>query len=245
MRFQWVVYVFTPYKISHSALTAFAIAVAELIRRFVWMFFRMENEHATNVNLFRVSRVCPLPYNFTNKSIVNSKSLTQFAKKKLKLNLQTLFKQSNNIPILDIETVEDIEDTMNHTLPSGTGLSTPNLNGLPDLEAPPLDVNDILQHDSDVVSIHSITTQHTTATAKQSGWQQLSRIISRAHTKEFQQRNINSTQKRSNNHLSDSNPGAPYDLDEELDMVADSNGDDVFTDDEDRNAGSSGSVAGN
>ena len=245
MRFQWVVYVFTPYKISHSALTAFAIAVAELIRRFVWMFFRMENEHATNVNLFRVSRVCPLPYNFTNKSIVNSKSLTQFAKRKLKLDLQTLFKQSNNIPVLDIETVEDIEDTMNHTLPSATPLSSPNLSGLPDLEAPPLDVNDILQHDSDVVSIHSIATQHMTATAKQSGWQQLSRIISRAHTKEFQQRNTNSTQKRLNNHLSGTNPGVSLDLDEELDMVADSNGDDVFTDDEDRDVGSSGSIASN
>lgn len=243
MRFQWIVYVFTPYKISHSALTAFLVAVAELIRRFVWMFFRMENEHATNVNLFRVSRVCPLPYYYTNNSIISSKSLTQLVKKNLKLNLQTLFKQSISIPVLDIETVEDIEDSMNRSLT--TAMSSPNINALPDLEAPPLDENDILQHDGDVLSIYSAVTQHTAATVKQSGWQQLSRIISRAHTKEFQQRNTNATQKRSTNNLSDPNPGASYDLDEELDMAADSNGENVFTDDEDRDACSNGSVISN
>lgn len=237
LRFQWVVYVFTPYRISHSALTAFCVAVAELVRRFVWMFFRMENEHATNVNLFRVSRVCPLPYSYTNNSIINSKTLSQFAEKHLKISLQALFKQSNTISPLDIEDVEDIEDTLDDLLPSMAN----NSSTFTDLESSQRDANDILQHDNDVVSIYSSATQHTSATVKQSGWQQLSKIISRAHTKEFQQRNNQTSHKRSNN-LSDSNTNAQPGLDEELDMVADSNGVDALTEEEEDD-GSGGSIA--
>lgn len=62
LRFQWVFYVLFPRQIQQSAITSFAIAVAEVLRRFIWIFFRMENEHATNVHLFRASRESPLPY---------------------------------------------------------------------------------------------------------------------------------------------------------------------------------------
>lgn len=62
LRFQWVFYVLFPKQIQQSAITSFCIAIAEIIRRFIWIFFRMENEHATNVHLFRASRESPLPY---------------------------------------------------------------------------------------------------------------------------------------------------------------------------------------
>lgn len=62
LRFQWVFYVFFPRTIQHSALTSFGVAFAEAIRRFIWVFFRMENEHCTNVNLLKASRETALPY---------------------------------------------------------------------------------------------------------------------------------------------------------------------------------------
>lgn len=62
LRFQWIFYVLFPTQIQQSAITSFCIAIAEILRRFVWIFFRMENEHATNVHLFRASRESPLPY---------------------------------------------------------------------------------------------------------------------------------------------------------------------------------------
>lgn len=62
LRFQWVFYVLFPKQIQQSAITSFCIAISEVLRRFVWIFFRMENEHATNVHLFRASRESPLPY---------------------------------------------------------------------------------------------------------------------------------------------------------------------------------------
>lgn len=61
LRNQWIAYVI-PTDIQQTATVSFGVALAELIRRFIWMFFRMENEHATNVHLFRASRDAPLPY---------------------------------------------------------------------------------------------------------------------------------------------------------------------------------------
>lgn len=37
----------------------FILAVVEISRRFVWNFFRLENEHMNNVGMFRASRDIP------------------------------------------------------------------------------------------------------------------------------------------------------------------------------------------
>ncbi|CAN3367546.1 protein Syg1p [Diutina catenulata] len=62
LRFQWIFYAFFNHQIQQSAVTSFCIALAEITRRFIWVFFRMENEHSTNVVLFRASKDTPLPY---------------------------------------------------------------------------------------------------------------------------------------------------------------------------------------
>lgn len=67
LRFLWVIYFAFPGQLQQLALTSFLLAVAELFRRFVWMFFRMENEHRTNVTLFRASRELPLPYHLSRR----------------------------------------------------------------------------------------------------------------------------------------------------------------------------------
>ncbi|KAG5421696.1 SYG1 [Candida metapsilosis] len=62
LRFQWIFYAFFTHQIQQSAITSFCVALAEILRRFIWIFFRMENEHCTNVILFRASKDTPLPY---------------------------------------------------------------------------------------------------------------------------------------------------------------------------------------
>lgn len=62
LRFQWIFYAFFSHQIQQLAVTSFAIAIAEILRRFIWIFIRMENEHCTNVILFRASRDSPVPY---------------------------------------------------------------------------------------------------------------------------------------------------------------------------------------
>jgi hypothetical protein len=75
LRFQWVFYVLFPKQIQQSAITSFCIAVSEILRRFIWIFFRMENEHATNVHLFRASRESPLPYPIIKRKVLKTDSI--------------------------------------------------------------------------------------------------------------------------------------------------------------------------
>lgn len=67
LRFQWIFYAFFSSQVQQLAITSFCIALAEILRRFIWMFFRMENEHCANVILFRASRDSPLPYMVLSK----------------------------------------------------------------------------------------------------------------------------------------------------------------------------------
>ncbi|CUS07255.1 unnamed protein product [Tuber aestivum] len=45
LRFSWVFYIIYANGIQHPALFSFILAALEVIRRFIWCFFRMENEH--------------------------------------------------------------------------------------------------------------------------------------------------------------------------------------------------------
>ncbi|KAF3919113.1 hypothetical protein ABW21_db0206245 [Orbilia brochopaga] len=64
IRFNWIFYVIFAKQVQHSALLSFFVSLTELGRRFVWCFFRMENEHCANVGKFRAYKDdVPLPYN--------------------------------------------------------------------------------------------------------------------------------------------------------------------------------------
>jgi hypothetical protein len=62
IRFNWIFYAIFIYNIQQSALLSFIVSFSEVCRRGVWSIFRVENEHCTNVLLFRASRDVPLPY---------------------------------------------------------------------------------------------------------------------------------------------------------------------------------------
>ncbi|KAJ5536424.1 SPX N-terminal [Penicillium frequentans] len=62
IRFNWIFYAIFVNDIQHSAVLSFIVSLSEVFRRGVWTIFRVENEHCTNVLLFRASRDTPLPY---------------------------------------------------------------------------------------------------------------------------------------------------------------------------------------
>ncbi|KAK2413034.1 phosphate transporter PHO1 protein [Trifolium repens] len=52
----------TPF-LHKTAMTAF-VACLEILRRGIWNFFRMENEHLNNVGKYRAFKSVPLPFNY-------------------------------------------------------------------------------------------------------------------------------------------------------------------------------------
>ncbi|KAL4875978.1 EXS family-domain-containing protein [Aspergillus karnatakaensis] len=62
VRFNWIFYAIFAHDMQHSAVLSFVVAFSEICRRGMWTIFRVENEHCTNVLLFRASRDVPLPY---------------------------------------------------------------------------------------------------------------------------------------------------------------------------------------
>lgn len=62
LRFQWIPYVVTNKQLQQLQVSSFFVALAETIRRGIWISLRMENEHTSNIVLFRASRDSPLPY---------------------------------------------------------------------------------------------------------------------------------------------------------------------------------------
>ena len=69
MRSSWLFYVIFPGQKQNSAATSFFLALGEVFRRFMWNFFRMENEHMTNVGHFIASRDVPLPFSLPSPAL--------------------------------------------------------------------------------------------------------------------------------------------------------------------------------
>ncbi|MBA0606826.1 hypothetical protein Godav_019228 [Gossypium davidsonii] len=64
LRFAWMQTVLN-FKVSlHRETLAAIVASLEIIRRGIWNFFRLENEHLNNVGKFRAFKSVPLPFNY-------------------------------------------------------------------------------------------------------------------------------------------------------------------------------------
>jgi len=67
LRFNWIFYaIYAAHELQHSAILSFFIALSEIVRRGIWVLFRVENEHCTNVSHFRAQRDVPLPYHLND-----------------------------------------------------------------------------------------------------------------------------------------------------------------------------------
>lgn len=62
LRFNWIFYAIFTHDTQHSTIVSFFVAMAEVIRRGLWLILRVENEHCANVSQYKASRDTPLPY---------------------------------------------------------------------------------------------------------------------------------------------------------------------------------------
>jgi len=63
LRFTWLFYI--PQCGPNKTIKTFIVGMLEMLRRWQWNFYRLENEHLGNVDQYRVTREIPLPYSFT------------------------------------------------------------------------------------------------------------------------------------------------------------------------------------
>ncbi|PPR01240.1 hypothetical protein CVT24_006004 [Panaeolus cyanescens] len=66
LRFIWVIYI--PQHNDSVKLRTFVVGFLEMLRRWQWNFYRLENEHIGNMDQYRVTREVPLPYVFDDHS---------------------------------------------------------------------------------------------------------------------------------------------------------------------------------
>ncbi|KAJ8503472.1 hypothetical protein ONZ45_g10826 [Pleurotus djamor] len=62
LRFVWTFYI--PARGPNIMIRTFIGGFLELLRRWQWNFYRLENEHLGNVDQYRITREVPLPYSF-------------------------------------------------------------------------------------------------------------------------------------------------------------------------------------
>ena len=70
LRCNWVLYAVFWTQIEQSAKFSFIVSLIEILRRFLWIFFRVENEHCTNVARYRASRDLTLPYDAVKRNSI-------------------------------------------------------------------------------------------------------------------------------------------------------------------------------
>jgi len=67
IRFLWFIYIpIEGLRFLSSPIRSFIVAMLEMLRRWQWNFFRLENEHIGNTDQYRVTREIPLPYSLEN-----------------------------------------------------------------------------------------------------------------------------------------------------------------------------------
>ncbi|KAJ7064983.1 EXS family-domain-containing protein [Mycena amicta] len=60
LRFLWILYI--PAKGPDAMLRSFVVGLLEIVRRWQWNFYRLENEQIGNSDQYRATREVPLPY---------------------------------------------------------------------------------------------------------------------------------------------------------------------------------------
>ncbi|KAI5802154.1 putative signal transduction protein Syg1 [Pyronema domesticum] len=98
LRCTWFFYIIYAEQVQHSALQSYILALGEVLRRFMWAFFRMENEHVGNVDANRAYRDIPLPYHLpASASTVTTPTILEEMEDIERPHLQP------SIPILEID----------------------------------------------------------------------------------------------------------------------------------------------
>ncbi|EMG47748.1 hypothetical protein G210_1799 [Candida maltosa Xu316] len=174
LRFQWVFYAFFNQQIQQSAVTSYFVALAEIFRRFIWLSIRMENEHATNVFLFRASKDTPLPYAVSNK-------VEKAVKKLVELRYYSKY------PVDDQEqAIEEINEHNMETRPA-TATTTTAAVSVPSTGAY-TSGRRVSRDEEASIAISRMTMNSEMTSPKKSTFKSFSDKLNRAHIKDFQRR---------------------------------------------------------
>ncbi|GMI87406.1 hypothetical protein like AT1G69480 [Hibiscus trionum] len=75
LRISWMqlVFEFNLHSLHRMAITT-VVSCLEIIRRGIWSFFRLENEHLNNVGMYRAFKSVPLPFNYDDEEDVEESS---------------------------------------------------------------------------------------------------------------------------------------------------------------------------
>ncbi|KAI9802286.1 MAG: hypothetical protein M1833_001792 [Piccolia ochrophora] len=164
LRFNWIFYAIYGHDVQHSAILSFLVSLSEVMRRGMWMLFRVENEHCTNVGRFRASRDLPLPYDISVSSV-----------------------DTANAKPVDLSPVEEDDPAVAPTKSRSTGQPTPDrppLNIGADLERAPTNPT------QRAGSLRRRQTIATVATSPlQRGITRVGTLITQAHAQDFERRN--------------------------------------------------------
>lgn len=172
LRFQWIVFAFFGRPINESPATAFLVALAELFRRFIWLTFRMENEHATNVFLFRASKDTPLPY-------AVSKKIEKAVKKLVQLRYYSKYPEE---AIQDEELSPEVLETTIETPPGTATVSGASA------RAYSSGIREARDEEASVAVSRRTMVSSQMTPQKKSTLSKISTKLNRAHIKDFQRR---------------------------------------------------------
>ena len=75
LRFNWISYLIYAHDMQHSSVCSFLVSFSEVLRRGMWVLFRVENEHCNNVSIMKVARTVKLPYDVEVKERVEAETL--------------------------------------------------------------------------------------------------------------------------------------------------------------------------
>lgn len=67
LRFGWIPLAVFTHDLQRGTVVAFIVAFAEATRRGMWILFRVENEHCSNIGHLKASRDVPLPYKILSR----------------------------------------------------------------------------------------------------------------------------------------------------------------------------------
>ncbi|KAK0857885.1 Xenotropic and polytropic retrovirus receptor 1 [Friedmanniomyces endolithicus] len=81
LRFNWIFYIIYRMDVQHSSIVSFLIGLSEVIRRGIWVIFRVENEHCANVGRARAMRDLELPFEVDKKAGITGPEFVEAAQR--------------------------------------------------------------------------------------------------------------------------------------------------------------------
>ncbi|CAF3715503.1 unnamed protein product [Rotaria socialis] len=119
-RFVWTINIFIAFNVQsaeYTDLIGFCFGIVEIFRRFIWNFFRLENEHLNNCGQFRAVRdisIVPMPADFNYKAIDSKLRKQPGIRTRNRITPKETIIEEDNTSWTDVSTRDDTESRITH-----------------------------------------------------------------------------------------------------------------------------------